>query len=34
MKDICLERGGYFFTMANSLAKVFTIEDFNPEKCR
>ncbi|XP_003486779.1 exocyst complex component 8 [Bombus impatiens] len=32
MKDICLERGGYFFTMANSLAKVFAIEDFNPEK--
>ncbi|XP_060829857.1 exocyst complex component 8 [Bombus pascuorum] len=32
MKDSCLVRGGYFFTMANSLAKVFAIEDFNPEK--
>ncbi|XP_071874419.1 exocyst complex component Exo84 [Bombus fervidus] len=32
MKDSCLERDGYFFIMANSLAKVFAIEDFNPEK--
>ncbi|CAK9816016.1 Exocyst complex component 8 [Anthophora plagiata] len=32
MRDICLGSGEYFFTMADSLAKVFTTEDFNPEK--